>query len=64
MTKVLDKVGNRYRLCVMSGLNGWVKERTRMDITGELRVPGENENEFVYVIVLQAQLHELVHKGV
>ena len=39
LDKVVDKVGNRYRLCVLLGLNGWVADRLRAGITGGFRLP-------------------------
>ena len=30
----LDRIGNGYRLCALSDLNGWVGDRVRVGITG------------------------------
>ena len=39
--RILDKVENGYRLCILGDLNG---DRTIAGITGAFRVPGENDN--------------------
>ena len=44
MDRVLDRVGNGYRLCVMGDLNGWVGDWVTMGITSAFEVPGENDN--------------------
>ena len=44
MDRILDRVGNGYRLCILADLNGWIKDRTRAGITGAFGVPGENDN--------------------
>ena len=44
MDRILDTVGNRYRLCILGNLNGWIGERTRAGITGAFGVSGENDN--------------------
>ena len=44
MGRILDRVGNGYRLCILGGLNGWIGDRTRVGITGAFGVPGENDN--------------------
>ena len=36
---VVDRIGNRYRLCVQGDLNGWVGNRLREGITGGFGVP-------------------------
>ena len=42
MDRTPDSVGNRYRLCILGDLNGWIGDRTRAGITGAIGVPGEN----------------------
>ena len=42
--RILDRVGNGYRLCILGDLNGWIGARTRAGITGCFRVSGENDN--------------------
>ena len=42
--RILDRVGNGNRLCILGDLNGWIGERTRAGITGAFGVPGENDN--------------------
>ena len=37
LDKVLDRVDNGYRLCVLGDLNGWVEDRVRVGITGAER---------------------------
>ena len=44
MDRILDSVGNGYRLCILGDLNRWVGDRTRAGITGAFRVTGENDN--------------------
>ena len=44
MDRILDRVGNRYRFCLLGDLNGWIGDRMRASITGTFRVPGENDN--------------------
>ena len=44
MDRTLDSVGNRYKLCILGALNGWIRDRTRAGITGAFRVRGENGN--------------------
>ena len=39
MDRTLDSVGNRYRLCILGDLNGWIGDRTRAGITGAFGVP-------------------------
>ena len=38
----MDRVGNRYRLCVLGDLNRWIRDRMRAGITVALGVPGES----------------------
>ena len=42
--KILDRVGNRYRLCILGGLNGWIGDRTRVGITSVFGVSEDNDN--------------------
>ena len=44
MDRTLDTVGNGYRLCILSDVNGWIGDRTRAGITGAFGVLGENDN--------------------
>ena len=44
MDRILNRVGNGYRLCILSNLNGWIGDRMRAGITGGFGVPGENDN--------------------
>ena len=44
MDRTLDRVGNGYKLCILRDLNGWIRNRTRVCITGAFRVRGENDN--------------------
>ena len=44
MDKVLDRVGNGYRLCILGDLNGWIFDRVKASITCAFAVPGENDN--------------------
>ena len=37
--RIVDRVGNRYRLFIQEDLNGWIGNRARDDITGALGVP-------------------------
>ena len=34
LDRVVDIVGNKYRLCVIGDLNKWVGDKVRVDITG------------------------------
>ena len=43
MDRILDRVGNGYRLCIMGDLNRWMGDRTRASITGAFGFPGEND---------------------
>ena len=42
--RVLDRVGNKYRLCILGGLNRWKGDRMRGGITGAFGIPEENGN--------------------
>ena len=44
MDKILDSVGDGYRLCILRNLNGWIGDRTRAGVTSAFGVPGENDN--------------------
>ena len=44
MDRILDRVGNGFRLCVLGDLNGLIGDKTRAGITGAFGVPGENDN--------------------
>ena len=44
MDRILDRVGNSHRLCILGNLNGWIGDRTRTGITGTFGVPGDNDN--------------------
>ena len=39
LDKVVDRVGNGYRLCVLGDLNGWIADRVRAGIIGAFGVP-------------------------
>ena len=41
LERIVDRVGNGFRLCVLGDLNGWVGDRVRVGITCTFRVPGE-----------------------
>ena len=43
MDRILDNVGNGYRLCILGDLKGWRGDRTRAGITSDFGVPRENE---------------------
>ena len=42
--RTLDSVLNRYRMCILRDLNGWIGDRTRAGIIGAFKVPRENDN--------------------
>ena len=44
MDRNLDVVGNKYRLCILGDLNGWIEDRIRAAITAAFGVPGENDS--------------------
>ena len=44
MDRILDRVENGYRLCILGDLNGWIGDRTRTGIIGTFGVPGEYDN--------------------
>ena len=41
LDRVIDRIGNGYKLCVLGYLNRWVGERMKEGITGWFGVPGE-----------------------
>ena len=41
MDRILDRVWNGYRLCILGYLYGWIGDRTRADIAGTFGVPEE-----------------------
>ena len=44
MDRILDGVGNGYRLCILGDLNKWIGDHgIRASITGTFGVPGEND---------------------
>ena len=49
MDRILDRVGNGYRVCILGGLNGLIRDRTRAGITGASGVPEENDNGRIVV---------------
>ena len=44
MDRILDRVWNGYRLCILRYLNGWVGDRTRVGMIGAFGVPRENDD--------------------
>ena len=44
MDRILNKIWNGYRLCILGDLNGWIGDRTRASISGAFGVLGENDN--------------------
>ena len=44
MDRILDIVGNGYKLCILGDLDGWIGDRTRAGITGASEAPGKNDN--------------------
>ena len=44
MDRIVDRVENGYRLCVLADLNGWSGDRVRVGITGTFGVTGQNYN--------------------
>ena len=44
MDRTLNSVGNRYRLCNLGDLNGWIGDRTKAGITGAFGVLVDNDN--------------------
>ena len=45
LNRIVDRVGNGYRLCVLEDLNGWTEGRVRAGIIGAFGVSGENDKE-------------------
>ena len=41
MDRILDRVGNGYRLCILRDLNGWIGDGMRPGITAAFGVPEE-----------------------
>ena len=44
LDKIVDQVGNWYRLCLLGYLNGWIGDRVRVSITVAFGVPREKDN--------------------
>ena len=44
MNRILDSIGNGYRLCILGDINAWIKDKKRAGITGAFGVQGENDN--------------------
>ena len=44
MDRILDSIGNGYRLCIVGDLNRWIGDWTRAALTDAFGVPGENDN--------------------
>ena len=44
MDRIVDRVGNGYRLCILGDLNRWIGDKARAGITGAFGVPGENDS--------------------
>ena len=44
MDRILDRVGNGYRLCILGDLKRRIEDRTKANITGAFGVPAENDN--------------------
>ena len=44
MDRILDRVGNGYRSCILGDLNGWTGDRTRDSIIGAFGVSGGNDS--------------------
>ena len=42
--KIVGRVGNWYRLCILGDMNGWIGDRVRAGVTGASGIPGENDN--------------------
>ena len=42
--RIVDRVGNGYRLCILGDLNGWIGNTVRAGITSAFGVPRENDN--------------------
>ena len=45
MDRLLDRVGNGCRLCILGDLNGWIGDGMKPSITGAFGLPGENDND-------------------
>ena len=44
MDRILDRISNAYRLCILGDLKGWITDRMRVSITGDFGVQEENDN--------------------
>ena len=44
LDRIVDRIGNGYRLCVLGDLSRRIGDRLRQGITGAFGVPGENDN--------------------
>ena len=44
MNRILDRIGNGYRLYILGDLNGWIQSRMRSGIIEGFGVPGDNSN--------------------
>ena len=44
MERILDRVENGYRLCILGNLDGQIGDRKKASVTGAFGVPGENYN--------------------
>ena len=45
MDRILDRVWNKYRLCILGDVSGWIGGRTTAGITSAFGVLGENDND-------------------
>ena len=53
MDRILDTVGNRYRLRILRDLNGWTEDRKQAGITGVFGVTGMIMVEEWWISVLK-----------
>ena len=44
LDRTVDRVGNRYRLCILGDLNGWIGNRVRAGTIGAFGLLGKNDN--------------------
>ena len=42
--RILNRVGNGYRLCILGDLNGWIRDWARASITSAFGTPEEIDN--------------------
>lgn len=42
--RMVDKIGNGYRLMIMRDLNGWIGNIMWVGVTGALGIDGKNKN--------------------